>query len=395
MADAKDVKDVKEVKVEAKGDQISLFSAAKIGDLELSNRSVMSALTRGRSIVPGDPQVVYYAQRASAGLIISEGTLIEPQGSEWPFAPGIWSAEQVAGWKKVTDAVHAKGSKIFCQLWHIGRVAHPLHQAGQPCVGPSAIAAKGGKFRLLVGAPAYVQPKAIEDPSVYVRMFATAAVNAKKAGFDGVEIHAANGYLPNQFLESHSNKREDKYGGSAANRVRFVLEIADAIIESGWHPSRVGIKLSPGGGYNDMGSPKEEQKETYSLLIEELDKRGLGYVCLVRYNAYLDPVKRGTPFEYTEFSGLLKKSKLMLNSNYMDLKSSEEALNAGAHLVAAGRNWLGNPDLLRRYKEGLELNAPDYSSWNSPKSPDDMLSGYIDYLEYDAAKAAGKLQSKA
>jgi 2,4-dienoyl-CoA reductase-like NADH-dependent reductase (Old Yellow Enzyme family) len=175
------------------------------------------------------------------------------KGTEWPNAPGIWSEAHVQGWKKVTDAVHAKGGKIYAQLWHLGRVCHPLHQCGLPALAPSAVAAKGGKFRYLKDTPGYATPKPIENPSDIIALFRQAAINAKKAGFDGVELHSANGYLPHQFLESHSNKRADEWGGSIENRCRFVLSAIKTLIEVYDGNSKcVGIKLSPGGGYNDM-----------------------------------------------------------------------------------------------------------------------------------------------
>jgi 2,4-dienoyl-CoA reductase-like NADH-dependent reductase (Old Yellow Enzyme family) len=211
----------------------------------------MASMTRNRcpGSLPDEHVAAHYAARAGAGLILSEGALIAPQGTEWPSAPGIWGTEHVTAWKKVTDAVHAAGGLIFCQLWHIGRVAHPLAQSGLPAPGPSAIAAAGGKFRQLAGEPGYVTPEAIADPSAYVALYGKAAANAKAAGFDGVELHGANGYLVAQFLESSSNKRTDKYGGSVANRCRFALEAIDAIVAAwGGDAKRVGIKLSPSGG---------------------------------------------------------------------------------------------------------------------------------------------------
>ncbi|KAJ8077586.1 hypothetical protein AAF712_009067 [Marasmius tenuissimus] len=239
-----------------------LFQPLQIGPLNLRNRIVMSALTRSRSIgeglVPNEVNVEYYKQRAAGGaaLIVSEGTLVSRQGTEWPHVPGIWTEEQVQGWKKVTDAVHAEGSLIFAQIWHVGRVAHPdapeQKKAGYPVYAPSAVSARGGKFRFLPGEPGYTTPTEIDDPSKLVEQFKLGAKNAKAAGFDGVEVHGANGYLVHQFLDSTVNKRTDKWGGSVENRARFALEVVKAAIEV-WGPNRVAIKLSPTGGYNDMG----------------------------------------------------------------------------------------------------------------------------------------------
>ena len=222
-----------------------LFKPISLGALQLRNRFVMAAMTRNRGYTPNALNVEYYRQRATeAGLILSEGTLIELQGTEWPYAPGIFTSEQVTGWREVTDAVHAEGALIVAQLWHLGRVVHPLHQGGKPCYAPSAIRAKGGKFRLLAGEPGYQQPTPITNPEDYVTLFKAAAVAAKAAGFDGVQLHAANGYLPHQFVDPSSNQREDKWGGSVENRCRFTLRCIEELCEV-WGPDRVGIKLSP------------------------------------------------------------------------------------------------------------------------------------------------------
>ncbi|KXN72030.1 FMN-linked oxidoreductase, partial [Conidiobolus coronatus NRRL 28638] len=199
----------------------NLQKPLKLGNLTLKNRI----------IAPNEINTEYYVQRSGAGLILTEGILIEPQGTEWPAAPGIWNKQQIDGFKKLTDAVDAKGGLIFAQLWHSGRAAHVLHNQGVPPPAPSNIPAKAGKFRLLKGEPGYSVPQAIEDPKHYVQLFKKAAENAKLAGFDGVELHGANGYLLNQFLESHSNNRTDKYGGSVENRSRFVIETIDALKE--------------------------------------------------------------------------------------------------------------------------------------------------------------------
>jgi 2,4-dienoyl-CoA reductase-like NADH-dependent reductase (Old Yellow Enzyme family) len=224
-----------------------------IGNLTLKNRIVLSAMTRNRCIntEPNDLVVNYYKQRCGAGLLVTEGMMITPLGSEWPCAPGIWNEKQVKKWKNVTKTVHENDSLIFSQLWHIGRVAHPLHQCGMNAVAPSEIGAKGGKFRLLAGNQTYVEkPSAIEDPWKYVEMYRTAAKNALSAEFDGVEIHGANGYLPHQFLEQCSNQRTDEFGGSPEKRAKFIIEITKAAIEVFGDSKKVGVKLSPCGGYN-------------------------------------------------------------------------------------------------------------------------------------------------
>ncbi|KAJ3094745.1 hypothetical protein HDU97_007636 [Phlyctochytrium planicorne] len=346
----------------------NLASPLKLGSLTLKNRLVLSSMTRNRAVdssIPTDSMVTFYKQRSSAGLLLTEGIFIEPQGGEWPHAPGIWNKAQVAGWKKVVDAVHAEKSLIFAQIWHIGRVAHPLHQAGQPNVGPSAIAAKGGKFRLLDGHPGYVQPKAIEDPKVYVEKYRQAAINAKEAGFDGIELHAANGYLPNQFLESHSNQRKDAYGGSIQNQSRFILEIIRTFIEVYGDSTRVGIKLSPRGGYNDMGEPLEVAKELYGYLIKELDGLKIGYIQLAWLNAELDPATRGNKIDVMkELAPLVKNAKLFVNGNLTGptAEAMLEPKNAKPIDAAVfGRPFIANPNLLELLQTGGELKVPDFS----------------------------------
>ncbi|KAJ8591529.1 FMN-linked oxidoreductase, partial [Rhizopogon salebrosus TDB-379] len=254
-----------------------------IGPLTLHNRVIMSALTRSRSVptnVPNDINLEYYVQRArgGAGLIATEGALVCQQGSEWQNAPGIWNQEQVVAWKKITDGVHAEGGVIFNQLWHLGRVSHPdapeQKASGTPVYGPSAKAARGGKFRFLPGQPGYVTPVAIDDPRAIIDLFRKAAINAKEAGFDGVELHGANGYLIHQFLDSTSNKRTDEYGGSIENRARFGLEILKELV-SIWGSKRVAVRLSPSGGYNDMGMPLQETIDTYQYFISQADNLDL------------------------------------------------------------------------------------------------------------------------
>jgi 2,4-dienoyl-CoA reductase-like NADH-dependent reductase (Old Yellow Enzyme family) len=272
-----------------------------MGDILLNNRVLMSSLTRNRGVIPHEVNAEYYSQRADAGLILTEGIFIEPQGTEWPSAPGIWSKKQIECWKKVTDAVHAKGGLIFAQLWHLGRVDHTLHNRGIAPPAPSDIPAKCGKFRLLTGEPGYSVPEPIENPKYYVELFKKAAENAKLAGFDGVGLQSSNGYLPDQFLESHSNKRTDQYGGSIENRARFILEVVDAF-QNIFHKNKVGIKLSPSGGYNDMREEtKEKVIEVYSYLIKQLDAKELGYIQLARYSPVIDQTGRATVVDIQEF----------------------------------------------------------------------------------------------
>lgn len=352
-----------------------------LGNLKLKNRVVMASLTRNRNIVPDQINVDYYEQRAGAGLILSEGVLIEPQGTEWIEAPGIWNKKQINGWKKVTDAVHKKGGAIFAQLWHLGRIANTLHNAGVPPPGPSDVPAKGGKFRLLVGEPGYSTPEAIEDPRKYVELFKQAAKNAKEAGFDGVELHGANGYLVHQFYERHSNKRDDSYGGNIENRARFALETIDALCEV-YPPEQVGIKISPSGGFNDMGEDADYIKEFYTYFITQLDQRKIGYVQLFRYLSDFDALKRGTDYDLTTFLPLFKNTFVMFNGNF-DAKLANEYIKEGkATAVAFGRDYIPNPDLAYRLIHNLDIakpiNYPSYYQHNG----DDKHVGYSDYPKH-------------
>nr|GAT46855.1 predicted protein [Mycena chlorophos] len=255
-----------------------LFKPLRLGSLTLQNRIGMSAMTRNRAsgTVPNDLMKEYYVQRTAGGtgLIVTEGILVSPQGSQWPTSPGIWNDEQVAAWKTIVDAVHEAGTKIYAQLSHVGRTAHPdakLQRVwGEPVYGPSAIAARvGGKFRFLPGSPGYVIPTPIPDPRTIIAQFQQAAVTAKRA-----ELHGASGMLIAQFLDSGANQRTDEWGGSAANRARFALETLAALKEV-WGPD-VAFKISPGNGTNDVGIPVAETIEVYGHLMKEVDKLGLG-----------------------------------------------------------------------------------------------------------------------
>ncbi|THU82830.1 FMN-linked oxidoreductase [Dendrothele bispora CBS 962.96] len=386
----------------------SLLNPLKIGPYTTRNRIFMSALTRNRSVptnVPNELNLEYYRQRArSAGLIVTEGILVAQQGSEWPHAPGIWSREQVEAWKKVTDAVHAEGGLIYAQLWHLGRVAHPEAPeqiaSGQPVYAPSAIAARGGKFRHIPGKPnaTYVTPTEIDDPKKLVALFKKAAINAKEAGFDGVEYHGANGYLPTQFLDSTANHRTDSYGGSIQNRAKFVLESLSELSEV-WGPERVGIKISPGGGYNDVGMPLEETIETFSYLIQEIDKLGIGYITLTRYGEALDPIidgkRRGTPHDIVATYGPLVKNPktvVLANSGFTPEEGAQHVSKGSAAAIVYGMLWITHPDLARRIQEGKPLDGqldmgglyghyPPY-----PHSEDLMKGKQLEQLKEDLKK---------
>ncbi|KIY69208.1 FMN-linked oxidoreductase [Cylindrobasidium torrendii FP15055 ss-10] len=373
---------------------VSIFAPLKLGPLTLKNRVGVAAMTRNRSVpttVPNSINVEHYRQRAAggAGLIITEAILIERQGTEWQHAPGIWSKEHVEGWKKVTQAVHAEGGLIYGQLWHTGRVSHPdapeQIKAGKPVYAPSAIRARGGKFRFIEGVPGYATPTAIEDPATFIPIWKQAAVNAKEAGFDGVQVHGSNGYLVHQFLDSSSNQRTDQWGGSIQNRARFGLEVLKALIDV-WGAERVAIKLSPGNGYNDMGMPLEETLETYSYFITEADKLRLAFIELVRYTEFGDPVidgtRRGTPHDVIgSYAPLIKRSAKFGNAGY----SSEEAAQAVARGeldgVFFGMLSISNPDLARRFEHGKEVNTnlDMVNLYGNGESLEELEKGYNDY----------------
>jgi N-ethylmaleimide reductase len=352
----------------------TLFSPYHLGDLALGNRLVMAPMTRGRAVdgnVPNSLAAAYYAQRASAGLIITEATQVSPQGVGYIRTPGIHSAEQVAGWKTITDAVHRAGGKIFSQLWHVGRVSHPDFHDGALPVAPSALPVEGEAYTPR-GPAKLVTPRALETNEIpgIVAQFRKAAENAKAAGFDGVELHGANGYLLDQFLRDGSNRRTDAYGGSVENRARLGLEVADAAIGV-WGPQRVGYKLSPYfSGYSMSDS---NPIETFSFIAAQLSKRGLLYLHVSE--AVAGPIaapagtRRATPILREAFDGTL-----IANGGY-DSASGQAVIARGeADLVAFGVPFLANPDLPVRYQTNAGLNAPDQTTFYAGEE-----KGYIDY----------------
>ncbi|HLU18750.1 MAG TPA: alkene reductase [Pusillimonas sp.] len=344
----------------------SLFEPVRLGAVDLKNRIVMAPLTRTRAApgrVPNELMRQYYCQRASAGLIVSEATSVSPQGVGYPNTPGIWCHAQVEGWKKITQAVHDKGGKMFLQLWHVGRVSDPEHLNGEIPVAPSAIPCEG-HVSLLRPKREYVVPRALQIDEIrgVVADFAQAARNAKEAGFDGVEVHAANGYLIDQFLHDGSNQRTDDYGGSIANRARLLLEIVDACVGI-WCADRVGVHLSPGGPSHSMYDTNP--KALYSYVAEKLGQRKLAFL-FVREAAGPD-----------RLLGTIKSlfgGPVIANDGH-DLESAQELLDSGlADAVAFGRAFIANPDLVRRLREDLPLNAWDPSTFYG-----DGPKGYTDY----------------
>ncbi|CAA7264373.1 unnamed protein product [Cyclocybe aegerita] len=370
----------------------ALLQPLQVGAIMLKNRAAMSAMTRNRAPngYPSDLMKEYYVQRCGAGLIVTEGLLITRQGTDHLNAPGIWDDKHVAGWKDIVDAIHKAGSKIYAQLWHLGRLSHPEAQeqilAGEPVYGPSAIAARGGKFRDVPGSPGFVTPTAIEDPWTIIAQYKQAAINAKEAGFDGVELHAANGYLVMQFLDNTSNKRTDEWGGSVENRCRFGLEVFKALIEV--FGQDVGVKLSPAGGYNDVGMPLRDTLDTYSYFITEADKLNPGYIVLVRYSSITDEqfdgVLRATRHDvFKSYRHLIKNAKVFLNSGISPEEGHQLVSEGKADGVFFGFSWLTHPDLVERIKRGYPLdNAPDFLRLIPEDGERDWSKGYVDYPAY-------------
>ncbi len=336
-----------------------LISEAQFGPYRLTNHIVMAPMTRSRAHgnIPNTLMATYYAQRAEAGLLITEGTAPSPNGLGYARIPGIYSKEQIEGWKKVTEAVHQKGSRIFVQLMHTGRVSHPLNMpAGAQVVAPSAVAAQGEMWTDQQGMQPQPVPKAmnLNEVSQAIAEFTQAAKNAIEAGFDGVELHGANGYLIEQFIHPHSNQRTDQYGGTLENRSRFLLEVA-ASVSNAIGKERVGVRLSPYGVNGDLPHYPEIE-ETYAYLAEELNKLGILYIHLVDHSAMGAP-----PVTESVVNTIREKFEniLILSGGY-DSGRAEKALQSGlADLVAFGRPFIANPDLVERFKVGAALAAPD------------------------------------
>jgi 2,4-dienoyl-CoA reductase-like NADH-dependent reductase (Old Yellow Enzyme family) len=343
-----------------------LFEPLDVGELRLPNRIVMAPLTRsraGETRIPNALMARYYAQRAEAGLIISEATSVTPMGVGYAGTPGIWSSEQVEGWKLTTNAVHEAGGRMFLQLWHVGRISHPMFLNGDPPVAPSAIAAKGNVSIVRPEQP-YTIPRALEISEIpgIIEAYRRGAENAKAAGFDGVEIHGANGYLLDQFLQDISNHRTDAYGGAIEHRARLMLEVADAVI-SVWGPGRVGMHLAPRGDAHSMGD--SNLAATFTHVAGELGKRKLAFICAREYMAD----DRLGPKLKAAFGGVY-----IVNERF-NKAHAEQVLAAGeADAVAFGKAFLANPDLVRRLRQDAPLNE-----WNAATFYTAGPEGYVDY----------------
>lgn len=351
----------------------NLFAPVQLGALTLPNRIVMAPMTRLRAIasVPQSIMATYYAQRASAGLIVSECTMVSPLSNGYMNCPGIYSPKQVEGWKQITQAVHEKGGRIFLQLWHSGRVAHPSLLNGEMPVAPSAIAGVGD-LHTPVGKVLLETPRALETREIpeIVEQFRQGAENAKAAGFDGVELHGAFGYLIDQFLQDGSNQRTDKYGGSVENRARFLLEVVEAATGV-WGGDRVGIKLSPSNTFYGMSD--SNRKETFSYVIRELNRFNLAYLHLME-PLEMDLANPDILNPVLPVFRPLYKGAIITNGGYDKDKGNAVLASGEADLVSFGRPFIANPDLPKRLELNAPLNAPDPRSFYGSGE-----TGYTDY----------------
>ncbi|WP_219225117.1 alkene reductase [Pedobacter antarcticus] len=352
-----------------------LFESLKVGDLELENRIIMAPLTRCRcdaGAIPSEIMIAYYQQRATAGMIIAEATAVSPMGIGYPDTPGIWSDSQIRSWKKITDAVHEKGGKIVLQLWHVGRMSDPCYLEGELPVAPSAIA-PGGHISLLRPKKTFVTPRALAlaDIPGIVKSFAKGAANAMEAGFDGVEIHGANGYLLNQFFNAGSNQREDSYGGSVENRSKLMLEVLDSVIDV-CGAGRVGLHISPQDDEHSMlQSDFSTSLGDYTYLIKEVNKRNIAFL-FVRESA--NSANCVGPHLRTIFNGIY-----IANEEFTPQAAEAAVENGKADAVSFGRLFIANPDLparLYRNEKLNELNPDRYYHATIEK-------GYTDYPELD------------
>ncbi len=358
----------------------NLFESVLMGDLKLKNRIAMAPMTRGRAgekRVPNDLMAEYYFQRASAGLLITEATVISEQGIGWIGSPGIYTDEMVEGWKKVTEKVNPTGSFLFLQLWHCGRASHSDFHNGEPPVSASAVKInEDDGIYTPMGKKEFEVPRAlsVDEIKEVVRDYRKAAENAKNAGFAGVEVHAANGYLINQFLDSKTNLRKDAYGGSIENKFRFLKEVLDAVLEV-FPSNRVAVRLSPNGVFHDMGSP--DFRETYLYVAKELNKLNLAYLHIMDGLAF-GFHGNGEPMTLSEFRAVYK-GIIMGNCGYTKESAEERIAKGEADLAAFGRPFISNPDLPLRFLNNWPLTAfDDMTYWYTHGE-----EGYADYKPFD------------
>jgi len=355
-----------------------LFESLSIGNLHLKNRIVLAPMTRGRAgkeRIPNELMADYYFQRAGAGLLITEATVVSEQGIGWIDSPGIYNHDMVEGWRKVTGKVKSTGTPIILQLWHCGRASHSDFHNGELPVSASAVKLNGDYITTPLGKKSYETPRplSLEEIKATVDDYRKAAINAKDAGFSGVEVHGANGYLINQFLDSRTNLRDDRYGGSYENKFRFFKEVLEAVFEV-WEPEQIGARISPNGVFNDMGS--EDFRETFLYTASELNKMNLGYIHIMDGLGF-GFHKRGEPMTLAEFRPVFR-GKIIGNCGYTKETAEQRIAEGHADMIAIGRPFITNPDLPERFKNDWPLNpSDDMSLWYSPG-----VEGYTDYETY-------------
>lgn len=344
----------------------NLFTSFKVGALELPNRIIMAPLTRARAGVTRTPNALmleYYRQRAAAGLILSEATSVTAMGVGYADTPGIWSEEQVQGWAAITEAVHREGGRMFLQLWHVGRMSDPMFLEGELPVAPSAVR-PAGHVSLVRPEKPFVTPRALELGEIpgVIEAYRRGAENARRAGFDGVEIHGANGYLLDQFLQDKTNLRTDEYGGTLVNRARLMLEVTDAAI-SVWGADRVGMHLAPRADAHDMGD--SDLAGTFGYVARELGRRKIAFICAREYKAqgWLGPQLK------QQFGGVY-----IVNEKFTKQSAEETIATGEADAVAFGQQYIANPDLVERFASNAPLNPPDSTTFYAPGE-----KGYTDY----------------
>jgi N-ethylmaleimide reductase len=358
----------------------SLFSEFSIGDLNLKNRIAMAPMTRGRageSRVANELMAEHYFQRASAGLLITEATVVSAQGNGWIGSPGIYTEQMVEGWKKVTQKLKPTGTPLFLQMWHCGRASHSDFHNGELPVSASAVKLNGDHIHTPLGTKEYETPRplTVDEIKSTVADYRQAAVNAREAGFAGIEVHSANGYLLNQFLDSKTNQRDDQYGGTVENKYRFLSEVLRAVLEV-WPSERVAVRLSPNGVFNDMGS--KDFRETYLYVVKELQKLNLGYLHIMDGLAF-GFHEQGEPMTLAEIREHYDGA-IVGNCGYTKQDAEERIAGGLADLAAFGRPYITNPDLVERLQNDHPL-APydDMSLWYTPDA-----KGYTDYPPYSS-----------
>jgi N-ethylmaleimide reductase len=355
-----------------------IFEPLSFGKLHLNNRIAMAPMTRGRAgkeRVPGDLMAEYYFQRAGAGLLITEATVISKQGIGWIDSPGIFTDAMGEGWQKVTEKVKPTGTPIFLQLWHCGRASHSDFHDGHLPVSASAVKLNGDHIHTPLGSKPYETPRplSVDEIKATVNDYRKAAKNAKAAGFSGIEVHGANGYLINQFLDASTNQRDDQYGGSLENRFRFFKEVLEAVLEV-WPADQVGARISPNGVFNDMGC--DDYRELFLYVAKEINKLKLGYLHIMDGLAF-GFHERGEPMTLAEFRPIYQ-GVIIGNCGYTKETAEERIAEGNADMIAIGRPFITNPDLPERYRNNWPLNpAEDMSLWYTP-GPE----GYTDYAPY-------------